>query len=210
MADHVYCINLARRPDRRLTAQEQFDREGLDVEFIEAIDGKELGIGPEQGCAWSHLSVWKDMADKGYGTALIFEDDCVLETNFKNKLHQILELFKEHEIDWDLINLGACGRWSIPNKEVAPGIFEGRSACFQGYIISNRWAENNKTWSPKRMGKAIEEIEAPNMYWINESIVVQNNHFDSNIGIDRSFVKKIALVVGLILLFVILLMYIKR
>ena len=40
MVDHVYCINLERRPDRRQEAEAEFMKHGLDVEFWNATDGK--------------------------------------------------------------------------------------------------------------------------------------------------------------------------
>lgn len=78
---HAYCINLERSPDRRESAFQEFEREGLDVEFFRATDGKvEAPNGiyiskSEWGCADSHIRIWRDMVENGYETALIFEDD---------------------------------------------------------------------------------------------------------------------------------------
>jgi glycosyl transferase family 25 len=78
---HIYCINLEKRGDRRKTSGVEFAREGLDVEFFPATDGRinapsGLSVRPsEYGCTMSHTRVWRDMIEKGYETALVFEDD---------------------------------------------------------------------------------------------------------------------------------------
>ena len=78
---HAYCINLEKRDDRRETAGAEFTREGLDVEFFPATDGR-IGTPPglyvnpaEYGCSMSHTRVWRDMIEKGHEMALVFEDE---------------------------------------------------------------------------------------------------------------------------------------
>ena len=40
--DHIYVINLERRPERRLTTQFILDEWGIDAEFFNAVDGRLL------------------------------------------------------------------------------------------------------------------------------------------------------------------------
>ena len=111
---HTYCINLEHRTDRRNEARREFDREGVDVEFFRATNGrKESPSGlyisePEYGCAMSHVRVWRDVIEKGYDIALVTEDDVRLVPNFKTKLEEfkndnnLINLF-ESWFDWHLL-----------------------------------------------------------------------------------------------------------
>jgi len=106
--DKIYCINLERRPDRKAESQAQFDALGLDVEFIKAVDGKELAPPDkintgELGCILSHVKIYKDAEAKGYKRILILEDDCVFENGI-NELFK--EYIKEVPKDWGLLYFG--------------------------------------------------------------------------------------------------------
>ena len=96
MIDHVYCINLEQSVRRRESARLEFEREGLEVEFFPATDGKRDApdglfiTKSEWGCADSHIRIWRDMVEKGYDTVLVFEDDVVLNPNFVSKLEKVL------------------------------------------------------------------------------------------------------------------------
>jgi GR25 family glycosyltransferase involved in LPS biosynthesis len=100
--DHIYCINLERSIERREKMEREFGREGLDVEFFNACDGRAMGRDGVFGCAQSHINVWKDIVSKGYETALILEDDVFLENDFK----KYLEVLEPPE-KWDILHLGA-------------------------------------------------------------------------------------------------------
>ena len=85
MVDHIYCINLDRRPDRLAKAQAEFDLNDIgEVEIFRATDGRAsapegiLISKPEWGCSDSHIRIWRDVVQNGYECALIFEDDVIL------------------------------------------------------------------------------------------------------------------------------------
>jgi len=98
-----WCLNLTRRPDRWAEMEDQFVGQGIQVERIEAVDGRQLqaehralvswraafdlsqsanrenhaaltGAG-SVGCALSHASLWQRMIDNNVPLAAIFEDD---------------------------------------------------------------------------------------------------------------------------------------
>lgn len=72
MYDKAICINLARRPERRLLAESQFIKFGMpDVEFYTAIDNPENGMA---GLHQTMINIFKENAGK---RLLIFEDDVV-------------------------------------------------------------------------------------------------------------------------------------
>ena len=121
--DKIICINLDRRPDRWIEAQEQFKNAGITVERFSAVDGNTRGwahvndaiegksindIKSESfngvaGCIASHTDIWKHARKAGWKNVLIIEDDC-------DFIHELQERFNERisEVpqDWDLLYFG--------------------------------------------------------------------------------------------------------
>ncbi len=88
--DAAYCINLARRTDRRQRAEAQFEAAGLggQVAFFEATDGAALAhpgrvSAGQAGCCASHLAALRLARAKGYRHVLMFEDDIELAADFQ-------------------------------------------------------------------------------------------------------------------------------
>jgi GR25 family glycosyltransferase involved in LPS biosynthesis len=107
----AYCINLKTRTDRRKKMTEQFERERLEVEFIEAIDASEFpdSFVPMQArgdfaCASSHRKLYKKMIEDGHDMAIVFEDQCKLAEGFSDAVAN-LKLPER----WDIIYLGYTG-----------------------------------------------------------------------------------------------------
>ena len=150
---HTYCINLEKREDRRKSAGEEFKREGVEVEFFPATDGRispprGLYLSPaEYGCAMSHTRIWRDMIEKGHEMALIFEDDVCLIPNFKTKLNEIL--FESIGLPWDIIHLGPILPIS-KNKKIT-SLYEGQALGTHAYIITLECAKKIAQFDPKLM-----------------------------------------------------------
>lgn len=127
--DKIYVINLKRRPDRKNSLINSLH--GIDLTFIEAVDGKELSVDQlitEKklntsffdpwgkitmgifACALSHKKAWEQALADGVETALFLEDDVylpfpVLENgNFTSQYKSIFNEIQQY--DWDLIHLG--------------------------------------------------------------------------------------------------------
>ncbi len=88
--DAAYCMNLARRPDRRAHAAAQFEAAGLGgkVTFFEATDGADLqhsrAVSDGQaGCCASHLAALRLARAEGHRHVLMFEDDIELAADFQ-------------------------------------------------------------------------------------------------------------------------------
>jgi predicted O-methyltransferase YrrM len=89
--DAAYCINLARRGDRRERAQAQFDAAGLEVAFFEALDGAGLDhprrvSDGQAGCCASHVALLRAAREAGHRHVLVFEDDIELAPDFRREL----------------------------------------------------------------------------------------------------------------------------
>ena len=152
--DHIYCVNLERSKDRRLAMEKQFEHEELDVEFFKACDGRAIGKDGVFGCAQSHLQIWRDVVEHGYGNAIILEDDAKLVPNFKTKIEELVEPGTE----WDILYLFSLG--AIFNRDCNESFYEGKSMSCLGYVISKSCAERLCRLSCDDIDCAIDEFIA--------------------------------------------------
>jgi GR25 family glycosyltransferase involved in LPS biosynthesis len=80
--DHVFCVNLDRRPDRWAEAQAELQLCGVSTcERLSAVDRRGMFGGGAAGCGASHRVIWRRVAAGECGDrVLIFEDDFMLTT----------------------------------------------------------------------------------------------------------------------------------
>ncbi|XP_034938620.1 glycosyltransferase 25 family member [Chelonus insularis] len=166
--DKIYLINLRRRPERRQRMYRCFDELGLEVETIDAVDGKTLNesilkqwninMMPEYtdpyhkrpmkmgeiGCFLSHYIVWNKAIENDYEKIMVLEDDVKFEPFFKNKVNFIMDELKALKIDWDLIYLGRK-RMQENEEPFVNGsnylVYAGYSYWTLGYILSGKGAQ---------------------------------------------------------------------
>lgn len=113
--DHIFCINLARRQDRKTQAIAEFAKHNIIVEFVDAVDGKELQVDDmlsidgtkvsagDIGCVLSHLKLAQLAQTRGYKNYFVFEDDAELDELFYLKLQTFMLQLPQN---WDLFYLG--------------------------------------------------------------------------------------------------------
>lgn len=107
--DGVYCVNLDRRPDRWNAVSLEFEKFGIIVERISAVDGTNieqqgLRIRPnEMGCLLSHRSILERMIANKMNRVLIFEDDIYFTTDPNAALTVVVPHMPP---DWDMLYLG--------------------------------------------------------------------------------------------------------
>ncbi len=117
----VFCINLKKRPQRLESAKAEFEKHGITVEFIEAVDGKELddldGFSEnlvsadgqkvtrgDLGCTLSHLKVAQIAKERNLANYFVFEDDVELVDDFNEKFAAYIQQVPG---DWYMLYLGA-------------------------------------------------------------------------------------------------------
>ncbi|KAI9587920.1 glycosyltransferase 25 family member [Glossina fuscipes] len=127
--DHIYLINLERRPERRKKMLKLFEILGLEVEYFPAIDGKKLDHNKIQemnikfmpgyedpyhhrpmtmgeiGCFLSHYYIWQNIVEKKLDEVLILEDDIRFEPYFKENAEKIITQARSLK-EYDLIYFG--------------------------------------------------------------------------------------------------------
>jgi glycosyl transferase family 25 len=111
MRPKAFAISLARVPDRRESVLNEARKAGLDVEVVDAVDGKDYMSGDttdyermkqdypfdnsnwgatfrasEIGCYHSHLKVFRLIMEQGLDYAFILEDDAVMTSCFSNTI----------------------------------------------------------------------------------------------------------------------------
>ena len=117
--DKIYCINLARRKDRRSQCENIFKANNINVEFIEAVDGSTIqdtkGLNPgAAGCCLSHKKIFDKMrSDRSLRKVLILEDDIEFDPDFKNLFTRYYQHVPEN---WNLLFFG--GSHNLPPKPI--------------------------------------------------------------------------------------------
>ncbi len=119
----TYIVNLKKDIEKKEHMQNLCQKYGLDVEFIEAVDGKALNeeditkvysskkaidkIGRELsrgeiGCALSHKMIYQRMVDENISEAIILEDDIDFDDIFLDLLNHM----KQFPANAELVLLG--------------------------------------------------------------------------------------------------------
>lgn len=102
------CINLRSATERRAAVEAQAQRLGIEVQFIDAVVGKELpadvpaynklgrakiytyDLSPNEiACTLSHIKAMQTFLASGAEYAVIMEDDIIFEDNIKEGLHEL-------------------------------------------------------------------------------------------------------------------------
>ncbi|MCB1553981.1 MAG: glycosyltransferase family 25 protein [Xanthomonadales bacterium] len=112
-------INLPRRADRRAQFEKWNTREGLELDFVDAVDGASLDRAQLQasglldaehagftagaiGNALSHLAIWQRAAQHRDAT-LVCEDDACLRGDFVERAQALLACL---DVPWDIVYFG--------------------------------------------------------------------------------------------------------
>lgn len=119
--DQAFCINLDKRTDRWKASVKQFNKIGLDVERVSAVNGfaePPASIRPgEVGCLKSHLKVFKMAKERGLKSFLMLEDDVEFSDNFHERFNTIEPQIK----DYEMLYLGSNPH-SGSRHEVSPNL----------------------------------------------------------------------------------------
>jgi len=129
--DAIYCVNLARRPDRWKSFMEGVpdDWPFREVQRVNAIDGKKVPVpnwwsqgGGAWGCFRTHLRLIENALNEGINSILLLEDDAVFNANFST---DVAEFMTQVPDDWGMLYFGGQHLYvnQQPPKEVCPGVF---------------------------------------------------------------------------------------
>lgn len=118
-----FCIALSHECERIHKVKNEFQRESLEVEFIEGVHGKLLSkeeikqntshlanlIAPHNviGCAMSHIKAWNLAKERNLDMVLICESDVELCPNFQIQLNENLKKLEKQKQFFDVLYVGS-------------------------------------------------------------------------------------------------------
>jgi len=207
----VFVINLPRSADRRESISQKLAEQGLEFEFIEAVDGKTLPMedgdhynrkarlryfgrdltAGELGCLMSHRKAYEIMAERNLPSAIVFEDDVIFKHNhFADVVEAILKL----ERQWDIVRfLGKkkkCRSFEkLTDKHMLVKL-PGTPGGGHGYILTQHAAQillkhTHKPWVPidTLLGRTWET--GLKVFCVEPSPITTNEELTSTIGDTR-------------------------
>jgi len=122
----IYVINLDRRPDRMQQCQIEFEKIGIKVERVPAIDGNEIpnnfGLSSRDKACFALTSVHRKLINDAmlnkYESILVFEDDVTFIDNFNTIFNEKIEFLPD---DWELLYLGGNYMLHVPGFALITG-----------------------------------------------------------------------------------------
>ena len=162
MKSKVFVVNMKRSVDRRKIVSKHLKSFGIDFEFFDAVDGKLLSQDyidivydkaksknnwfdlnrAEIGCALSQIGIYKKMIDENIQSAIIFEDDIIINENF---VPTVTELEKKVDPSIDLVLLGSFQayysklnkKYQITENYEIQKMYSLCTGCYGYYITLN-------------------------------------------------------------------------
>jgi GR25 family glycosyltransferase involved in LPS biosynthesis len=145
--EHIYCINLDRRPDRWIDVKKEFQEHSIsNVERFSATDGMKIPTGTypsrmspgDIGSFLTHLRLFNNAITKGYKNFLLLEDDVEFRKDFEEKFDVAI---KEVPDDWEIIHFGGnhvfgnpvrvSNNLSIPTRTLATHAVGFSDSCYE-------------------------------------------------------------------------------
>jgi len=148
--EHIYLINLERRPDRLEAVAEQLQSIGVTYEVVKAIDGDveeidfvkraDMWNKNSAALALTTLKILEDAKKNNYKSILIFEDDIEFTVNASRMLDRLKWLKSD---EWDMLHFGTIDKervkkynnsWSKLTNSFCCHAYAINSNCYDEYI----------------------------------------------------------------------------
>jgi len=139
----AFYLNLDKRTERKEAFEKRSSEIGIQAERFSAT---QLGEGDvpnplrnkdwhiKISCTYSHFEMIKEAKRRGWKNCLIFEDDCIFEPNFIEKMKECVQELKQ--IEWDMFYMGG-----EPNAECY-SISDNLAKCTTGLYGTHAYAIN--------------------------------------------------------------------
>lgn len=158
----IYVINLDRSPKRLEEISSQLTRLGLSFQRVAAVDGKEAtpeqlsqldeasyqrkhgktSLPGELGCYLSHVEAIRQFLQSGHASAVILEDDAILEDGFI----PVIQYLSQHQEQWDMVKLsgvhsGTPGPVATINDHYRLSVMFSKCTCSSAYMLNRKAAQ---------------------------------------------------------------------
>jgi GR25 family glycosyltransferase involved in LPS biosynthesis len=183
--------------------QKEFARHGIkSVQRFSAIDGETIEkpahwthTAGAYGCLLSHVQVVSEARDSGAANVLIFEDDAVLDPEFREKFARFI---KEVPGDWDMLYFGALhkdepvkiskhvARITKANSTFAYAL---KSSVFEEFIALNARAEHVLDMNSYLLQQRFNcYCFMPNLAWVEAEYSDVQNRLERHWYLEKSLV----------------------
>ena len=188
--DGGFYLNLDKRTERREAFEKRSKEAGFEVERFPAIQLNEEDVpNPFNGrdwhikisCTYSHFEMIKEAKRRGWKNCVIFEDDCVFEDGFADKIKECIEELKDKK--WDIFYIGGePGGW-------CDSVSDKLAKCTAGMYATHAYVINESFYDrviglPYTMG-IIDTIYmgmyTNNYYMSKELLAWQDDEFESDL-----------------------------
>lgn len=141
--DGAFYLNLDKRIERKEAFEKRSAEIGIQAERFPAtqlsegdvpnpLNNKDWHI--KISCTYSHFEMIKEAKSRGWKNCLIFEDDCIFEPNFIQKMKECIVDLKS--VEWDMFYMGG-----EPNSECY-SITDNLAKCTTGLYGTHAYAIN--------------------------------------------------------------------
>jgi glycosyl transferase family 25 len=159
---NLYNLEIIDAYDGKIDSNNSNEYINLKNNFLNSINNNRNKTNPynylsineftpgELGCFLSHIIIWKKMINENITNALIFEDDCIFNINFSNKLESILK--QELPLKFNILWLGGK---MVDNYENTENTLISQNIAIKNeihpfgafsYILNIRCAETLLKW----------------------------------------------------------------
>ena len=177
--DHIHCISLATRPDRRASRRRRIFRVGLEnrVQFFQ-VD--KHPTNSEQGIFESHMNCLRAALAAGAEHILILQDDIHFH-GFSPRLLGRASRFLRQNPDWDLFFLGCWVKSS--RKTSSPSVLRVRYQCAaHAYAVNRGFAQQlvQIPWQGLAFDDLLRSLKNRNVYAAYPSFAFQRDIASDN------------------------------
>jgi glycosyl transferase family 25 len=196
----IYAINMKESDERRRNILLQAKETGLNIEIIDAINGKNIQSSllsilsrkdsyaittGEIGCSLSHLTAYNQLLSSKEELALIIEDDVSLPENINDVLNELeIKLNKKKP---SVLLLSKVNHYSQKKIEIlsnGSAVHRVFNAAFSHAYIINRPAANNMlnallpVWCVADQWNTFQEFGLIKLYGVIPSLIDTNQEFE--------------------------------
>ncbi len=206
--DHIYVINLDKRPERWEKCQKELKKSGIGLENVErfsAVNGYDHPAAdkidlvdaygnPDKapgnlGCILSHLKAYEDADEREFEGILMLEDDVVFANDFTRRFGEYSQQIPD---DWQFVYFGG-------NNNEEPKSFKPNLK-----ICQTTWATHSYMIRPDYRNKIIKRVyesgfgepidniyggiqDGLDFYIFDPRITIQREGFSDIVGAERNY-----------------------
>ena len=181
--DHIYCISLEHRTDRRRLSEIEFRKVGL-LDRVEYVQAHKDARNSEKGIFESHMHCIKQGLAVNARRIAIFEDDVLFEGFDPLQVQESMRFIDSLD-SWDVFFLGCLVSRSRPAASSGVRQVRYRSLA-HAYILNHRFAEklSKIQWCGKPFDAMLQNF-AQKTYALYPSIAFQSSASSDNRRLKR-------------------------